>query len=77
MLNGVAITGESPVERNVVFKIQEIITICDFKFIAIYFGYEGTGVVVLELVVVGQRGAIGIKQTVGTLIAKHLETAIG
>ena len=67
-------------ERNVVFKIKEIVAVVTLNIdhcAARFNGYEGAGVIVLELVVVGQRGAIGIKQTVGTLIAKHLETAIG
>ena len=45
--------------------------------VAAYGTDEGAGVVVLQLVVVGQRRAVGIEQSVGALVAEHLEAAVG
>ena len=63
--HGVAVVGQRPMEGDVVFQVEEVVAVHDMQHVAIDTLHKGTGIVVLQLVVVGQGRAVGIKQSVG------------
>ena len=59
-LHGVAIVGQRPVESHMILQIKEVVAVLDADY-AIFDGrYKGTSVVMLYLIVVGQRCTVGI-----------------
>ena len=75
----VAVFGVSPAEGDVVFQVEEVEAVAHMECQRLVVGGEdavghgGLGVVVLQLVVVGQRRAVGVEQSVGAIVAVHLE----
>ena len=82
-VDGVPVLRQCPSEGGVVLEVQEVESVANVEqYLPLSFiqhdaavGHCGACVVVLQLVVVGQWRAVGIQESVGTLVAVHLESS--
>ena len=78
----IAVFRIDPAEGDIILQVEEVVAVGDVQPQRAVSRRqnavcdEGPGVVVLQLVIVGQWRAVGIEQTVGALVAVHLEAGI-
>lgn len=86
MSDGIAIGRQRPMEIHVAFQIEKVVAVAYIQPDLYTIGvaqhncehgvcHRSTRIIVAQLIIVGQRHAVGIQQTVCAFVAKHLESA--
>ena len=82
MSESVPVLGISPSEGDVIFEVDKIKAVDEMEFQDVAVGRqhrvadESPGVVVLELIIVGERCSVGIEQSVRSLVSVHFESLV-